>query len=99
MRLRNTKYYYTTVSYELGDVTIEINSTQYNEIRDKLTAAVDLNQYDFEKGKTNFKFEAWCSETEFSTYSESRFYVCEGSTTYILIKMECKQGYKFGTND
>ena len=96
MRLRKTKYYYTTVSYELGDVTIEINSTQYKELRDKLEAAVDLNKYNYGHGATNFKFENWGSDTEFDTYSEHRFYVCEGSTTYILIEMECKKGYSFG---
>lgn len=96
MRLRKTKYYYTTVSYEVGDVTIEINSNQYKELREKFEAAIALNKEEYEKAKTNFKFEAWASEADFDTYSEARFYLCEGSTTYILLKMECKQGYSFG---
>ena len=95
MRLKRAKYYYTTVSYEIGDVTIEINSTQYKELRDKLEAVIACNKDEYEKAKTNFEIENWWSEVDFDTYSETRFYVCESTTTYILIKKECKLNYRF----
>ena len=95
MRLRKTFYYYSTVSYALGDTTIEIDLTQYRELRDKLEDYKACNNKEVEEGRTNIHLKSYESELDFGAYSETRYYISGGSTTHILIKMECKQGYSF----
>lgn len=96
MRLVNSKYYYTTVTYEIGDTTVEISAAQYKELRAKFERDISNNKEAYENGKINTLLDTWVNEISLDTYNETRFYICEGSATYVLTKQECKQGYKFG---
>lgn len=96
MRLRKTLYYYSTVSYDLGSNTIEIDLTQYNELREKFEANISRNNKEVEEGKSNNPLKSYQSELDFDAYNETRFYVSVEGTTHILIKKECKKGYSFG---
>lgn len=96
MRLRKTLYYYSTVSYDLGSNTIEIDSTQYEELRKQFDDKIALNNKECDEGKSNTHLKGVCSELDFDAYNETRFYISVEGTTHILIKKECKQGYSFG---
>lgn len=96
MRLRKTLYYYSTVSYDLGSNTIEIDLAQYNELIKQFEDKIALSNKEFEEGKTNKHLKGVWNELDFDAYNETRFYISVEGTTHILIKKECKQGYSFG---